>query len=117
MRRGLGTGVEQQKHHRDHLVRRDAAAFLLDPHQFGDQPFAALFAGNLQTPLQIAAHLEEPADQPKKAECIGEMSERIGPCDEFRPVGRRQAEQLANHRKRQHPRITLHQIGRAPRRE
>ena len=110
-------GAKQQKHHRDHLVRRDAPALLLDAHQFGDQSFAALLPGDLQTTVQIAAHLDEAADQPQKAECIGEMRHRIGPGDEFRPVRRRQAQQFADHRKRQRPRITLHQVGGAARRK
>ncbi len=47
----------------------------------------------------------------KKSERAGKAGEAAGPFSEFRPVGQRQSEQLADHRERQFARIAFDQIG------
>ena len=44
-------------------------------------------------------------------------ADRVRPGDEFRPVGRRQAQQLADDRERQRSRVALDDVGRAAVRE
>ncbi len=112
VRGGLGAGAQQQEDHRHHLAGADAPALLLDPHQLGDQSLAAVQAREPQALLEIAAHPHQSADHAQEAERVGEMSRRVRPGDELRPVLGRQAEQLADHRERQHARIAFDQIGR-----
>ena len=93
--------------------RADPAAFLLDPDKLGDQPLAAMCARGLQARFQIALHRQDRRNQAEEAERAGEAGEAARPGDEFRPVGRRQAEQLADDRERQLSCIALDEIGRA----
>src|SRR5262249_25159373 len=115
MRGGFVPREQQQEDHRHHLVAADLTAVLLDAHQLGNQPLAATFARDLQLLLQVAPHrvkthdnLRNHADEPDGA---GEAREATGPGRELGPVGKRQAEQLADHRERQLARVALDEVG------
>jgi len=117
MRGGLRAGRKQQEHHRDHFVRRDLAALAFDLDELGNQAFAAVLARDLQLLFEIDAHLAEREQQAKEADHARQRRHRIGPGDEARAIGLRQAEQLGDHRERQDARVALDQIGRAALRE
>src|SRR5215475_4147216 len=110
----FGSGAEQQKHHRHHLLLADTSAFLLDADKFCDQAFAASVACSLQAPLQVAFHRPNTCDQAEEANHAGEPSDAVHPGDETRPVGAWQTEQLADDRERQLPRIAFNQVGWVP---
>jgi hypothetical protein len=111
MGRSLGAGHQKQKQHRHQFVMADASALFFDLHELRDQPFAALLARNLQARLHIAAHLFHGSKQVKESKRAGKLRRHIGPTDERRPVGERQAEKLANHRQRQDARVSRNEIG------
>jgi hypothetical protein len=76
-----------------------------------------MLAGEPQALLQVVFHLRKSPDHAQEADDAGEPRDRVRPSDEFRPVGRRQAKQLADDRQRQHSRISLDEVGRASIRE
>ena len=112
MRRGVGARRQQQKQHRHHFVAADAPAFHFDPHQLGYQSLAAFLAGRLQALGHVAPHLPDGSDHAQEADDARELCPSLGPGDELRPVGPRQAQQLANHRQWQRLRIARNKVGR-----
>jgi hypothetical protein len=105
-------GAQQQKDHRHHFVGADASAFHFNAHELGYQTVPSVLAGEPQTLLQIAFHLRKAPHHAQEADDAGDPRDPVRPSDEFRSVGRRQAEQLADDRQRQHSRISLDQVGR-----
>ncbi len=90
---GLVPREQQQKDHRDHLVATDLGAFLLGPHQLGDQPFAAPGAGGGELRFQVTLDRSHvPHQPPKQPQRIARARDIARPRREFRPVGGRQAE-------------------------
>jgi hypothetical protein len=65
--------------------------------------------------LQIALHGEHIRNKAQEADSARETREAARPGGKFRPVGKRQAEKLANHRKRQLARVAVYEVGRASR--
>jgi hypothetical protein len=115
MRGGLVPREQQQEHHRHHLAAADLSAFLFNAHKLRDKPFAAILAHSIQVALQIALHGEHVRNEAQEADSACQAREAAGPGRKLRPVGKRQAEELANHRKRQLPRVAVDEVGRASR--
>ena len=114
MRGGFRSGAQQQKEHRDHFVGADAPTFHLNAHEIGYQPLSSMLAREPKSLLEVAFYPPKAAYHAQDAGRAGEPRHRVGPGDEFRPVGRRQAEQLADDRERQDSGIALDEIGRTP---
>ena len=62
-------------------------------------------------PLEVALHRHDIGQHAEKTECAGETGETAGSRHEFRPVGKRQPEQFANHRQRLFARETVDEVG------
>ena len=113
VRGGLVPGKQQQEHHGDDFVGADLSAVFLDAHDLGDQPFTALPANGFEMLFDVALHRKEVRHHAEESERAGEAGEAAGPGYEFWPVGKRQPEQLRDHRQRQLARIALDEVGRA----
>jgi hypothetical protein len=113
MRCRLHDRSKQQKDHRHHLARTDAATIPLDAHKFCDQPLATFEARRIKAGFQIALHRHHGGDEAEEPDGAGQAREAVGPGDEFRPVCGWQAQQLADDRQRDSARISLDEIGRA----
>ena len=113
MRGGLVAGEQQQEHHRHDFVAADLPAVLLDAHDLGDQPLTAAAGARFRDAVRCSASSPGCSASGEKAERAGEAGEAAGPGDEFWPVGKRQPEQLADHRQRQFARKALDEVGRA----
>ena len=107
---GFGSGTKEEKDHRHHLLAADASALLFNADEVRDQAFAPGVAGNLQASLQVSFHWPDAGDHAQQAERAGQAGQAVRPGDEAGPVGTRQAEQLADDRKRQFAGIALDQV-------
>ena len=110
MRGGLRARTEKQKHHRYHLLA------LMRPPSFSTRTSSAIrpsppCRAQPQALLQIAPHRPDAREQTHEAKHAVQAGKTVRPGDEPRPVGGRQAEQLANDGQWQLPRIALDHIG------
>jgi hypothetical protein len=117
MRGRLVPREQKQENHRHHLVAADLPAFLLHPHQLGDETLATMLAYGFKMVLQVAPHRQHIGDHAQETDDPGEARCAACPGGEFRPVGKRETEQLADHRQRQRARIAIDKVGRTALRE
>src|SRR6516165_765974 len=113
MRGGFMRREQQQEDHRHHFLALDLSALLFDPHKFSDETVTTILPRCFDLFLQIALHCEDIRDPAEEADDAPDARDAAGPGGELGPVGKRQAEQFADHRKRQLSRVAVDEVGRA----
>src|SRR3984893_12690428 len=108
---GLVPREQQQEQHRHHFVTADVSAFLFKADKLGDQTLAAFLAYGFPLPFHVALNREDIRDHAQEADGAREAREAACPGGKLWPVGKGQAEKLANHRKREPARITVDEVG------
>src|SRR5262245_291144 len=89
---------KKQEDHRHHLIATDLSALFLHAHELGDETLTTMPAHGFEIILQIAPHREHIGDHGEETHWSRDARDVACPGGEFRPIGKRETEEVADHR-------------------